>query len=72
VGTGTPPVVSSQAAQIIFTNGIKIKAQTETISLFQGIDSHNLLKNIEIPSIARRYGAMLPHLEYQGVSGKLD
>lgn len=62
-----PPVVSSQAAQIIFTNGIKIEAQAGTISFFQGMDSQDWFKNIEIPSIARRYAATLPNLDYQGV-----
>lgn len=63
----SPPVISAQAAQMIFTNGIKIEAQAGIISFFQGMDSHDLFKNIEIPNIARRYAAMLPNLDYQGV-----
>ncbi len=56
-----PPVVSSQAVQIIFKNGIKIEAQPGSISFSQGIDTDSF-KNIELPRLARRYAVTLPNL----------
>lgn len=61
-----PPVVSSQTVQIIFKNGIKLEAQPGTISFSQGIDT-NTFKNIELPSLARRYSVTLSNLAYRGV-----
>ncbi|HEY9610682.1 hypothetical protein [Allocoleopsis sp.] len=61
-----PPVMSSQAVQIIFKNGIKIEAQPGSINFSQGIDTDSF-KNIELPSLARRYAVTLPNLAYGGV-----
>ena len=61
-----PPVVSSQAVQIIFKNGIRIEAQPGTINFSQGIDTDSV-KNIELPSLARRYSVTLPNLAYGGL-----
>lgn len=61
-----PPVVSSQAVQIIFKNGINIEAQPGSINFSQGIDTETV-NSIELPSLARRYSVTLPNLAYRGV-----
>ncbi|MEQ9353746.1 hypothetical protein [Coleofasciculus chthonoplastes] len=61
-----PPVLSSQGTQISFKNGIKLEAKPGTISFAQGMNSQNL-NSLDVPSLARRYAAALPNLEYRGV-----
>jgi len=60
------PVLTNNAAQVIFTNGVSIVAETNRVIFIEevaGIDA----RESAIPQIARKYVETLPNAEYQAI-----
>ncbi|MEB3228659.1 MAG: hypothetical protein VKJ27_09765 [Synechocystis sp.] len=61
-----PFTTSQRSSQMAFTNGVKITGKLGNITFAEGI-AKKALEDLEIPSLARQYAAMLPNLDYRGV-----
>lgn len=62
-----PPVLSAQAAQVAFTNGINIVAQPGSVT-FSESTSGKETDAIAVANIAMKYAATLPNLDYRAIS----
>lgn len=60
------PVLTNNAAQVIFTNGISIVAETNRVVFIEAI-AGKMAAEITIPQIARKYVEILPNAEYQAM-----
>ena len=60
------PVLTNSAAQVIFTNGISIVAETNRIIFIEQVTDKNP-NEIAIPLVARKYVEILPNAEYQAI-----
>ncbi len=62
-----PPKLTPAIAQVSFTNGINIIAQPGTITFIESLTA-NPTKQLEIPTLARKYVEILSNVNYQAVS----
>ena len=62
-----PPKLTPAIAQVSFTNGINIIAQPGTITFIESLTT-NPTKQLEIPTLARKYVEILSNVNYQAVS----
>lgn len=60
------PVLTNSAAQVIFTNGVSIVAETNRVIFIEAFADKNP-DEIAIPQIARKYVETLPNAEYQAI-----
>ncbi len=61
------PLLSSQVAQVAFTNGISLIAQPNAITFVESL-SGKASEEVKISEIARKYVETLPNIAYQSVS----
>lgn len=60
------PLLTSQVAQVAFTNGISIVAQPGTVTFSEALEAKST-EDVKIQEIARKYVQTLPHVDYQAV-----
>lgn len=60
------PVLTNSAAQVIFTNGVSIVAETNRVIFIEQVADKSA-NAIAIPLLARKYVETLPNAEYQAI-----
>ena len=65
-----PPISNPQISQVIFTNGISLIAQFNTITFSESLQAKTP-DDLKIPAIARKYVETLPNADYQAVGTKV-
>jgi hypothetical protein len=60
------PVLTNSVAQVIFTNGVSIVAETNRVIFIEAVADKSS-DSITIPQIARKYVETLPNAEYQAI-----
>jgi hypothetical protein len=61
-----PPLLTSHAAYIAFTNGINLSTQLGTLTISESLRD-KALETVQIPAISRSYIQTLPNIDYQSI-----